>query len=165
MANIKLYEIEQEYLSIAQQLIDLDGELTTELEEQLTINREQLENKGRAYSFVIKDMETEIDIIDAEMARLNQLKERRVKAADKLKERVKDAMLLFGITEIKSPTLKINFRKSESVEVDNIELLESDYKVTKTTVSADKVKIKAAIKEGVNVNGAVLVENNNLQIK
>jgi hypothetical protein len=35
----------------------------------------------------------------------------------------------------------------------------------KKTVSADKVKIKEAIKNGVPVEGAVIVENFSLQIK
>ena len=60
-------------------------------------------------------------------------------------------------------TLKISFRKSESVEIDNVEELEDRFKRVK--VEADKTAIKQAIKSGKEVKGARLVENNNLQIR
>ena len=48
-----LYNIEQEYLTLISEIEALDGELTPEIEEQLTINKEQLESKSVAYLQVI----------------------------------------------------------------------------------------------------------------
>jgi len=93
------------------------------------------------------------------------MKKSRTNAVDKLKTTLSDAMQLFQISELKTPTLKINFRKSESVEVENMGLLDKCYIVTKTTESVDKVAIKESIKGGVEVVGAVLKTNLNLQIK
>jgi hypothetical protein len=52
-----LYNIEQEYLNLISEIESLDGELTPEIEEQLTINKEQLESKSVAYLQVIATKE------------------------------------------------------------------------------------------------------------
>jgi hypothetical protein len=163
--RISIYQIEQNYNKLAEQLIDNDGELTTELAEQLAITEEQLQNKSVAYSFVIKQMDADIDTIDAEIKRLQAAKKQREKASEYLKDRIKHAMELFSIEEIKTPLVKINFRKSESVEVDDVNSLPMAYKTVKVVETADKASIKKAIKDGVFVPGCFIVEHRNLQIK
>jgi hypothetical protein len=163
--KIALYQIEQEYMLLADEIINNEGELTLDLEQRLTINQSQLETKGKAYGYVIKDIESEIDVIDSEIKRLTALKKQRVNAVDKLKTSLSDAMQLFDLTEIKTPTLKINFRKSESVEVENINLLDTVYITSKEVRTPDKESIKIAIKNGLEVTGATLKQNLNLQIK
>ena len=160
--SLTLYQIEDQYIQLAQQLMNNEGELTDELSEQLAITQEALQTKGINYGFVIKQMEFECDIIDAEMKRLGALKKSRTNAAERLKSAISDAMTLFEIEEIKIPTLKINFRKSVSVEVE-ISLL--DKRFVKVVESADKIAIKEAIKAGETVMGATLNVNRNLQIK
>jgi hypothetical protein len=160
-----IFQIEQSYNQLAEQLIDNDGELTPELSEQLAITEEQLQNKSVAYSFVIKQMDADVDTIDAEIKRLQALKKQREKASEYLKERIKHAMDLFNIDEIKTPLVKINFRKSETVEVNDVNALPSLYKVVKVTEQADKAAIKAALKDGVEVTGCSIATHRNLQIK
>jgi hypothetical protein len=163
--RISIYQIEQSYNQLAEQLIDNDGELTLELSEQLAITEEQLQNKSVAYSFVIKQMDADIDTIDAEIKRLQAAKKQREKATEYLKDRIKHAMDLFSIEEIKTPLVKINFRKSESVEVENVNALPYAYKTVKVVETADKVAIKEAIKNGADIIGCRVVTNKNLQIK
>lgn len=163
--KLTIYQIEQSYNQLAEELIENGGELTPSLEEALAITEEQLQNKSVAYSFVIKQMDADVDIIDAEIKRLQALKKQREKASEYLKERIKHAMDTFQIDEIKTPLVKINFRKSESVEVDDVNQLPSLYKVVKVTEQADKAAIKAAIKDGVEVTGCRIETHRNLQIK
>jgi hypothetical protein len=163
--KLTIYNIEQSYNQLAEQLIDNDGELTSELSEQLAITEEQLQNKSVAYSFVIKQMDADIDIIDAEIKRLQSAKKQREKASEYLKERIKHAMELFSIEEIKTPLVKINFRKSESVDVENVAFLPNEYKTVKIVETADKAAIKKAMKDGVFIPGCSIVEHRNLQIK
>ena len=110
-------------------------------------------------------MDADVDIIDAEIKRLQALKKQREKASEYLKERIKHAMDTFSIEEIKTPLVKINFRKSETVEVDDVNLLPLTYKVVKITEQSDKAAIKAAIKDGVEVVGCRIETHRNLQIK
>ena len=163
--KVALYQIEQEYLNIVQSIIDAGGEITEEQETALSISKEQLQNKGVCYGFIVKELEGNIDLIDLEIKRLNALKKPLVNSIDRLKNNLSQAMQMFDVTELKTPLLKINFRKSESVEVTDIDLLDADFVKTTITKAADKIAIKEAIKSGENVQGAVLVTNQNLQIK
>ena len=158
---MNLYNIKSEYLNIAAQLTE--GELTPELEQALIITQENLQEKAVNYGYVIKNFESEVDIIEEEIKRLNALKKARQNAVDKLKTNISDAMQLFGILEVKAPTFKMNFRKSESVEI--FEGLDQEFITEKVSYQPDKIAIKNAIKEGRTVNGAALVTNFNLQIK
>lgn len=163
--KLTIYQIEQSYNQLAEELIDNGGELTPELETALAITEEQLQNKSVAYSFVIKQMDADIDTIDAEIKRLQAAKKQREKASEYLKERIKHAMELFSIEEIKTPLVKINFRKSETVEVENVNELTSAYKTIKIVETADKMAIKEAIKNGAVIPGCSIVQHRNLQIR
>ena len=158
---MNLYNIKSEYLAIAQELAE--GELTPELEQALMITEANLQEKAINYGYVIKNFESEVDIIETEIKRLNELKKARVNAVDKLKNNISDAMQLFGILEVKAPTFKMNFRKSESVEI--FEGLDPEFVTEKISYQPDKIAIKNAIKEGKTVNGAGIIINYNLQIK
>jgi hypothetical protein len=163
--KLTIYQIEQSYNQLAEELIDNGGELTPELSEALAITEEQLQNKSVAYSFVIKQIDSEVDIIDAEIKRLQAMKKTRENASERLKANIKHAMELFNIDEIKTPLVKINFRKSEAVEVDDVNQLPAPYKVVKVTEQADKVAIKEAIKNGADIIGCRIATHRNLQIK
>ena len=163
--KLSLYTIEQNYLTLVENLIDNGGELTPELETELAITKQDLQNKGVCYGFIVKELEGNIDLIDLEIKRLNALKKPLVNSIDRLKNNLSQAMQMFEVTELKTPLLKINFRKSESVEVTDIDLLDTDFVKTTITKAADKIAIKEAIKAEIPVRGAVLLTNYNLQIK
>ena len=158
-----LYQIEQEYFEIAQYLEE--GEFTEELENKLAITQGDLQTKAINYGFVIKDFDYDINMIDEEIKRLQAIKKAKVTAQERLKNTISDAMKLFKIEKIECPTLKISFRKSESIEITNQETLSNEYIVEKTTYTPDKVAIKKAIKDGVVFTGAELVVKSNIQIK
>jgi hypothetical protein len=160
---MNLFNIKQEYLALAHQLSE--GEVTPELEQALIINEAQLQEKATNYGYVIKNFEYEVDAIDNEIKRLKELKERREKAIDRMKQSVTNAMQLYGIEKVESSFLKLSFRKSESVEVINDAQLLSEFTTTKVTTTPNKTAIKEAIKRGEVVEGAVLVTNQNLQIR
>jgi hypothetical protein len=160
---MNLYQITQEAQYLAA-LLETE-ELTPELEAELLINQEQLQSKGINYAKVIANYQSEADQIDAEIKRLKAMKESRDKKVTWLTESLKKAMLVSGIEKIESPLFKISLRRSEAVEVEIPEALPIDWQVKKVTITADKLAIKKAIKEGYSITGARLVENFNLSIK
>ena len=158
-----LYNIEQEYLEIANQLED--EELTPELETALAINESQLQGKAVAYAYVIKEADDTINSIDAEIKRLQGLKKTEQNKAKRLKETISNAMELYGITEIKTETLKLNFRRSEGVVGSGTDLAKEYITHVPELFKPNLVKIKAALKEGRTVEGYEIEERFNLQIK
>ena len=146
--------------------IDLEtGEIKPEIMQQLSISRNELETKAVDYGYVIKAFDDEIDIIEREIERLEERKAYVKKNKERMKTIVGSAMEEFGINKIKSETLQLSFRKSESVEVFDESLVDEKFKKVKTEISLDKTAIKNAIKNGEDVQGAKIVEKNNLQIK
>ena len=162
---MNIYQIQNEYQLLINSIIENDGEITPEQELALTINKDQLQSKSESYAYVIKQMDAECDIIDLEIKRLQQAKKVRENTVERLKATLSNAMQLFEVDEIKTPLIKLNFRKSESVVVYDTNSLPQMYKIIKVTETPDKAKIKEAIKQGETVIGAELVINQNLQIK
>jgi hypothetical protein len=160
-----IYEINKEYLQLADTLIEAGGEVTPDTEIALKLNREDLEVKGQGYAFIIKEIEADIEKIEAEVKRLNQQKKYRENAVLRLKDTIQNAMQLHEIPEIKTALMKINFRSSESVEISDIELIPNELKKAKIEWQADKKAIKAVIDSGEKVPGARVIKNQNLQIK
>jgi hypothetical protein len=163
--KLSLYNIQTEYLQLAEELIENGGELTPELTEALAINQANLETKSTNYGLVIKQWNAEADIIDAEIDRLTTLKKQRLKAVERLENNISQAMQLYNVDKIETPILKISFRKSESVEINNMAQIDAKFLNEKVTVTPDKKAIKDAIKAGETVEGATLVINQNIQIK
>ena len=160
---MNLYEITREAQELAF-LLETD-ELTPELEAMLVINQEKLQTKAGNYAKVIANIQSDSDAIDQEIKRLKAMKESKDRAVTRLKDSLREAMLVSAIEKIDSPLFKLSLRRSESVEVDIVETLPAEFINIKNVVTADKVAIKEAIKRGENITGARIIENFNLQIK
>ena len=161
--NKSLYHISEEALSIISELES--GEVTEDLEQRLSINKSDLQNKAVNYAYVIKQYENNNEAIDKEIARLKDLKLSNEITKERLKETIKSAMNLYGIEKVETPTIKLSFRASKSVEVINASQLPDKFKKRSEVVKIDKTAIKKAIESGEEVDGAIINENKNLQIK
>ncbi len=91
-----LYNISQEYLNLLSEIEDLGGEITPEIEEKLSINRNEVEDKVRAYYFIKKQTEGEIEVISDEIDRLKSKIEEKGRLIDRLKKYVGNALILYG---------------------------------------------------------------------
>ena len=158
-----LFNIESDYLKLMEQIQEADGEITEELSEQLKINEAQLQGKSIAYLSVIKSVEAFNMQIDDEIKRLQQMKKTRTNLISRLKDRLLEAVNLFG--EFESGLHKFGTRKSSSIEVEDINGLPKEFKVIKVTEQADKKALKEAIKRGEVIEGVTLKQNANLKIK
>lgn len=163
-----LYQIEQEYLQIAQSIEDADGVLDEQMEQQLMINQEELQTKAVKYALVIRQMDAEAAMLKAEIARMNALKKSKENTVARLKEAIAGAMQMYGITKIQGDLINLSFRKSQKVmqvdqEMDALSALPQQYLRTKTEI--DTSAIRAALKAGEEIDGFELVENQSLQLK
>lgn len=122
MANI--YQISQELLNIFDIIEENEGELTPELEEQLTITRESFNEKIKNYGNVIKMLQNDIAEIKNEKDRLNDLQKSKEKTIERLKTIMIEAIDLFGDSNkngnkfVDYGTGKISIRSTQAVEID-----------------------------------------------
>ena len=112
----------------------------------------------------IKDLKAESEALKAEKQALAD----RQKSAENKAESLKK-WLAFALNgqKFSSPKAAVSFRKSQSVEITDINALamENDDLIIYQEPKPDKTAIKKAIKDGRTVNGAELVENVNVIIK
>ena len=158
-----LYDIKQEYLELINQVEELEGELTPEIQQQLTINQNELQNKTIAYHSYILSKDSFNMQIDSEIKRLQALKKRNNNVIENLKSRLIGAIQTFGDFTVGTNTFGL--RKSERVEIEDVNLLPKEYKTIKVTEQADKILIKKALKEGKQIENAYIVTQYNLKIK
>ena len=164
MSN-SIFNIGNELQLIINEIIESGGEITPETENALIIKESELSEKSIKYGYVIKAMEYDVSAIDEEIKRLGAIKRVRNNAIERLKNVLSETMQNFDVPEIATPTLKINFRKSQTVEILDEDLIPKEFKTVKVTTSISKAEIKKAIKNGELVAGAGLRNNQNIQIK
>jgi len=159
---MNLFEITKEQQELINQIEILEGEITPEIEELLTINKSELNQKSIAYLEVIKQKDGVNTVIDAEIKRLQALKKRNVNVTTRLKDNLLNAVKLFGDFEV--GTQRFATRKSQTIEVEFIGELPNEYLTVKTTTTANKVELKKALKSGIEIEGVTLKDNLNLKI-
>lgn len=152
-----IYEIDQAILDC----LDFEtGEvLDSEALQALQMQREQKIDNVACWH---KNLLAEAEAIKAEEKNLMERRKAKETKAEQLKNWL--SQVVAG-QKIETTRNKISWRKSESVELLNEDAISDTFKEEVTTVKIDKAAIKEAIKAGVIVSGAVLVEKQNIQIK
>ena len=156
---MKLYEITELQNELEK---EEDAEIKQDLQELIAV---ELKNKSNNIIYVIKNLEGNNAAIDAEIERLQQLKKRNSSNIDKVKSNILWFMQQNNVDTIKSDLATFSLRKSESTDIENIEQIPQEFITIKQTFVPDKTAIKKAIKEGIEVPGAKVITNYNLQIK
>lgn len=162
-----LYELNSEYSRIMADVMEWaeqnEGEISAELEKALEDIEISIEEKIENTAVYIKNLEAEAEMIKAEEKKLAE----RRKACETKAERVREWLSInLDGKSFKSAKCVISWRKSESVEVDvPAESLPAYYQNVKTTVTADKALLKAALKSGEIISGVTIHEKQNMQVK
>ncbi|MCK9429711.1 MAG: siphovirus Gp157 family protein [Candidatus Omnitrophica bacterium] len=94
-----VFTIISEYDAIISEIEELGGEITPELAVKLAINEQELAQKIRAYYFVIKTKEAEINLAKEEQERLNDVRKTKENVIKRLKNVVDLAVETFGIVK------------------------------------------------------------------
>jgi hypothetical protein len=160
-----MYQIRVDHLTLMQQIEDNEGELTPEIEQQLALTSDGFNEKALSYGLVVKHFDDETAIIEKEVDRLMEKLKQAKKRKELFKQILSDAMQQFGVEKIDTPTLKLSFRKSESIEIEDESKVPFSYVEEKVVKNISKTKIKEDIKQGISVPGASLITKQNLQIK
>ena len=154
MAN--LYEIDAQIM----ECVDFEtGEIIDV--ERLEALQMKFDNKVEGIALWIKNLVAEAKMVKEEKDNLAARQKACENKAESLKKYLTSAL---GGEKFKTSKVSISYRKSKSVEVEDITLLDDDY-LKFEEPEADKTKIKKALEEGISLEGVLLVEKNNIQIK
>jgi len=162
-----LYHINKDYAEIVGQLFENGGELTPEIKELMAQNSEDFNEKGENYMKAIRNLEADVERFKTEADFFTNKKKSAEKTIDTLKRTMVKAMELRGIEKTNFGNFKASLRKSESVQITDEFFFEGNRKYIRTTTKEepDKVAIKEALKNKIDIVGARLEEKNSLQIK
>ena len=119
-----LFNIEQSFLNIFEELEENGGELTPELEDALNITQENFINKIKSYVNVIKSYKNDLDAVKCESNRLKDYKTTKNNTLERLNNRVIEAVEKFGDTNkngvnfVDYSTGKVSIRKTKGITID-----------------------------------------------
>lgn len=167
MAN--LYRLTSEAMDLRDKVmrsIDYDtGEVDFGLTEALTAKTGEVENKIIACGQVRRSLLAQITEAKAEINRLTEIKKKLEKAVESIENGVSTACQRLDIKRIDSIDCNVSFRKSEAVEIYNVVALPDEFVRVKVVQEPDLDRIKKALKAGEQVDGARLVDRQNIQFK
>ncbi|MBE2898117.1 siphovirus Gp157 family protein [Pasteurellaceae bacterium 20609_3] len=161
---MKLYQITEQYQNLLELLDSPDFATNPDVLTALENIDDDFQQKGVQLVHHIKNQEGEIEMLDAEIKRLQALKVARTKQIAWLKNYLKTNMDATGIDKIECPLFKITLSKPSlnTVEITNEQALPVKY--LRTKIEPDKTAIKQALKDGEYIDGARLVETRTLRI-
>ena len=158
----KLYELSTGYKNI-EYLLE-NGEDSEELAAVLNSLDAEIEDKAENIAKLIKNYEADIEAFKTEEKRIAERRRTLENIVKRLKEYLFNNMKLTGKTKFKKGTFSFNIAKNPpSVEIVNQDIISSDYKVL--TEVLDKKAILKDLKNGKDVQGAILKQTESLRIR
>lgn len=162
--NITLYQAADELREILDQVDPDTGELPEGYESALGL----VKNKAAKVGAYLLQTQAEADMVEAHAKALLDRVATQRKRHEWLKGYLMTNMLDAGITEISvenGAKIKLYPHRDEAVEVFDERQVPSEYFADPKPAPISKGKIKSAIKNGVDVPGALLVKRHRLEVK
>lgn len=165
MSEVKmtLYDIDSRIFELTENLVD---ESTGEINEEAYAELEELnmerEKKIEGCILIIKNLTAEVDALVAERETLKKRMDAKMNRIKRISDYVN-----YSLKGEKFETARAcaSYRRSQSVEIINEDAIPDNMCKFETTRKPMKMDIKRALKEGKEVPGCFLKENNNLIIK
>lgn len=159
-----IYELNKDYAELSAMLEAAETPEEIEaIQNTLEMIDLSIEEKIENTAKYMVNVESDIQGLKTEIDRLTKIKKAKENAVERLKNNVEYVMKQKGIEKLEVGTFKAYYKKSESVEITNLDVIPADY--TRVEIKADKVAIKKAIKAGETVDGAHIQTNMNFYIK
>ena len=167
MNGLSLYEIGSKYLSVVNQLEELDLDDQT-FSDTLEGMQGEVEVKATNVIFYAKNKQALIDAREELIKKLQSDNKKDKGKVDYLKQYVLETMVRTGITKIECPQFVLSVRKNPpSVDVLMQDLIPDEYfdipKPPPPTLN--KKRLAEDLKAGVVIEGARLTQGHSLQIK
>lgn len=164
----KLYklaeDLETAYQLLSESVDEETGEINPEALDLLNECKANFEDKIAGLAEFIKRLNVDCEAYKEEEARLCKCKNATEKKIDWLKGYIRDNMVKFGRNKLETTSCKVSLGTSSAVNVFCEAKIPEEYKTIKETVKIDKKAISQAIKNGVEIPGAEIIENINVRI-
>ena len=143
-----LYELNQEYMNLLQQIDEAGAEELEGLFERLEQVGGSLTEKAVNYAKAMRNLTADADAMRAEAARLTEAARRKETTVTALKSRILYVMHENGLKTLETPIGKWAIRRSPlSVEIINADAIPAEYRIPQPD-RIDKAAIKAAYTKG-----------------
>lgn len=162
---MKLYEIP---FSLRKALDDVTYNEETKTAEGLEEYRELAEeakDKLENTAFYLTELQHDEEAIKAEIKRLTALQKSNRSKQETIKKLMLEAIQAFPDSKLKTAKVSMWVKKTVALDIDNEDEIPQEYYREKRTIELDKTKLKADLEEGVFVQGALLKENQFIQIR
>ena len=113
-----LFALSEQMVAIEAALEENGGELTPELEAVWTETSESLSHKIDNYNALVQKLKAASATLKAEQDRLDALKKTTDNSLKRLKDHIKDAMVLFGMKRLDGNLCRVTLSTTTSTEVD-----------------------------------------------
>ena len=152
-----LLNIRREYTDLLSRIEEGEGELTPEVEQALSISQQELAEKSLAYIEFIGNLQAQNERIDDEVKRLQHLKRQNTQLLNFLQKGLVHAVQEFGT--IRAGTHTIGLRHTEECVIEDAERVPDKFKTVRMDIQVDKLAVKRALRDGENVPGVHLQQN------
>lgn len=167
---MKLYEIANEYLELLEAIEG--GEIPEEaIGDTLESIVALLEDKADSIACMVKNLSAEAAAIKVEEDTLKARRKAKERQAEWFKTYLADILQRSGCTKLETARVKLSFRKSESVTIDDEAAFiawaqkHNDSLLTYSAPTISKTAVKDALASGAAIEGARIETRQNIQIK
>lgn len=161
---MNLYEINDRIMEAFDAAVDPEtGEIIdSDAYQALNDLQMQFDEKAEGILLWIKNLRAQADALKKEKQAFESRQQAAERKAESLKKYISN--VLKG-EKFSTERVSVSWRKSESAEyVGDVNALPAEY-IRQKDPEVNKTALKAALKNGVKIPGASLVEKNNIQIK
>lgn len=168
MTSVALYTLTGQYQQLLDQLADLDLDAATVADTiEASGLTDEITEKATGIEMVARSLEVPSAAVRAEIARLTALLQSREKKAAALRQYLLTNMQAANITKLESPLFKIRLQNNPpAVEIYEPGLIPAEFMTQPKPPepAPDKTAIKAALKAGIEVQGAKLTQGQRLVV-
>lgn len=168
-----LFNIGQEFkalYNLADEIeVDENGEIIDNsdllLELFNELSNDKLESKLENVMYIIKEIEVSQKALKDESKRLTDKAKVFENRANRLKEMIKDVMIVSGQSKIKTDKFNFSIKTIEDYNYDDVNMFALDSEFIRRKEEIDKTKLKAFIKAGGVIDGVRISEKVSLTVR
>ena len=165
--SIPLYKITQQYLSAINGLIEQENDIDYQsISDTLTSIKDEFDEKIINISAYLKNMDIDLKAMREYEDSMRKRRESLQKKYDSIYKYLKDNLIETGVHRVHGNEFNVMiFKSPPSLQIENEDLIPSEYKSEKTTFVIDKKQLKEDLMNGKEVASSSLKQGFYLKIK